>query len=55
MTSALTSYVWPDTNSQHVFYVGVDNHVHELTWQQSTGHWDTGDLIATIGAPNLLI
>jgi hypothetical protein len=38
-------------HTQHVFYTGVDAHVHELWWR-SGGAWQHRDLTAITGAPN---
>ena len=46
-TSALTSHVL-STNSQHVFFIGTDNHVHELFIDG--GSWADNDLTALAGA-----
>ncbi len=42
--SALTSYRLISTNSQHVFFIGTDNHVHELFIDG--GSWADNDLTA---------
>lgn len=49
--SALAGY--PLGHSQHVFYVGTDNHVHELWWDRASG-WHPTDLVAAVarGAPD---
>jgi hypothetical protein len=43
-------------SSQHVFYLGGDNHVHELRWDPAGG-WCETDLITTAaeGAPNAAV
>ncbi|HEX4835381.1 MAG TPA: hypothetical protein VFW01_03505 [bacterium] len=47
--SALTGYVLG--NTQHVFYLGADNHVHEL-WRNPGSGWHPNDLMtAAAGAP----
>jgi hypothetical protein len=46
-TSALTSYPLSD-DSQHVFFIGTDNHVHELFIDG--GSWTDNDLTAQAGA-----
>jgi hypothetical protein len=46
-TSALTSYRLSD-DSQHVFFIGTDNHVHELFIDG--GSWADNDLTALAGA-----
>ncbi len=46
-TSALTSHLLGD-NSQHVFFIGTDNHVHELFIDGGT--WADNDLTALAGA-----
>jgi hypothetical protein len=47
-TSDLTSYRLLSDNSQHVFYIGTDNHVHELFI--NGGSWADNDLTALAGA-----
>jgi hypothetical protein len=44
-------YVLPSKGTQHVIYVGVDKHVHELWWDQSGG-WHHHDLTKATGAPD---
>jgi hypothetical protein len=44
-------YVFPSQATQHVNYIGIDNHVHELWWDSSTG-WHHHDLTAATGAPD---
>ena len=46
-TSALTSHTLGD-NSQHVFFIGTDNHVHELFI--NGGSWKDNDLTNLAGA-----
>lgn len=43
-------YVFPSQGTQHVNYVGVDNHVHELWWD--SGGWHHNDLTVAAGAPD---
>jgi hypothetical protein len=43
-------YVFPSQGTQHVNYVGVDNHIHEL-WRDGSG-WHHNDLTAATGGPN---
>jgi hypothetical protein len=45
-----SGYVFPSQGTQHVNYVGVDNHIHELWWDP-TG-WHHNDLTVATGAPN---
>jgi Fungal fucose-specific lectin len=45
----LTAYAFEAQGTQHVFYIGADNHTHELWWD-SNG-WHTDDLTAATGAP----
>jgi hypothetical protein len=47
LTSALASHLLGD-NSQHVFFIGTDNHVHELFIDGGT--WADNDLTALAGA-----
>ena len=42
-------YVFADQATQHVDYVGMDGHIHELWWQ--AGHWNHNDLTAATGSP----
>jgi len=42
-------YVFADQATQHVDYVGMDGHIHELSWE--AGHWNHNDLSATTGSP----
>jgi hypothetical protein len=44
-TSALTSHTLSNDNSQHVFFIGTDNHVHELYFTAAAG-WVDNDLTA---------
>ena len=48
-TSPPTGYVFNAQGTQHVFYQGADNHIHELWWD-SNG-WHHHDLTAAAGAP----
>jgi len=48
--SALTSYIWPDQKTQHVFYLSENGHVHELAWDDPKG-WQTTDITASTKAP----
>jgi hypothetical protein len=41
--SALTSYAWPETNTQHVFFLGTNQHIYELWWEPTNG-WHLNDL-----------
>jgi hypothetical protein len=43
-------YVFPSQGTQHVNYLGVDNHIHEL-WRDGSG-WHHNDLTAVTGAPD---
>jgi len=40
------TYVWKSQNTQHVFYVGNDSHVHELYFD---GSWHHNDLTNSVG------
>lgn len=44
-----SGYVFPSQGTQHVNYVGLDNHIHELWWD-SNG-WHHNDLTAITGSP----
>jgi hypothetical protein len=46
--SALTSFI--DSTVMHVFYLGTDNHVHELYWTGGTA-WHKDDPTSLAGAP----
>jgi hypothetical protein len=43
-------YVFPSQGTQHVNYIGVDNHIHELWWD--TSGWHHNDLTTAAGAPD---
>ncbi len=43
--SALDGY-WGSDSSQHVNFIGVDNHVHELYIAPGAGGWVDNDLTA---------
>jgi hypothetical protein len=43
-------YVWESDQSQHVIYLGADNHVHELWNKPGTG-WNHSDLSRATDAP----
>jgi hypothetical protein len=45
--SKLSSYVFENQNTQHVNYIGVDSHIHELWWDSSG--WHAHDLTAAAG------
>ena len=45
------AYVFAAQGTQHVNYVGVNDHVHELWWDQSGG-WHHHDLTNATGAPH---
>jgi hypothetical protein len=49
----LTSLVDTLTNSLKLHYVGTDQHVHEVSWNASTGY-RTADITATAGSLNIL-
>jgi hypothetical protein len=49
---ALASQVDTVTNAPEVYYVGADQHVHQLSWHSISG-WHTFDLTANIGGPNV--
>jgi hypothetical protein len=44
--------VTPSTNQQHVHYVGLDNHVHELFY---TNQWIFNDLTQLAFGPNVAV
>ncbi len=48
----IVAYVWPEDNSEHVIYIGLDDgHVHELYLFRGSG-WNDNDLtLAAAGAP----
>jgi hypothetical protein len=48
--SSPTGYAFEAQGTQHVTYVGVDNHVHELWWDNSG--WHHNDLTIAAGAPD---
>ena len=52
--TALVSY-WGSDSSQHVFFIGTDDHVHELYIAPGTKGWVDNDLTALTGglAPNV--
>jgi hypothetical protein len=41
----VAGYAWPEDHSEHIIYIGVDSHVHEL-WLAIGGSWQHNDLIA---------
>ncbi len=41
--TALVSY-WAGDSSQHVFFIGIDNHVHQLSIAPGAGGWSDQDL-----------
>jgi hypothetical protein len=43
-------YVFPAQGTQHVNYIGTDNHIHELWWDHNG--WHHNDLTTASGAPN---
>jgi hypothetical protein len=43
-------YVFPSQATQHVNYIGTDNHIHELWWDR-TG-WHHNDLTSASGGPD---
>jgi hypothetical protein len=45
-----TGYVFASQGTQHVNYVGLDDHVHELWWD--INGWHHNDLTAATGSPN---
>jgi hypothetical protein len=47
--TALVSY-WGSDSSQHVFFIGTDEHVHELYIAPGTNGWSDNDLTALTGA-----
>jgi hypothetical protein len=44
-------YVFPSQGTQHVDYLGTDNHIHELWWNSAAG-WHHNDLTTASGAPD---
>lgn len=49
----LTSMVDTLSNSLKIYYVGTDQHVHEISWNASSGY-HTADITATAGSFNIL-
>jgi hypothetical protein len=45
--TALVSY-WGSDSSQHVFFIGIDDHVHELYIAPATNGWSDNDLTARL-------
>ena len=45
-----TGYTWDADHSQHVVYHGMDNHIHELFFQASTGVWAQNGLTSAVSA-----
>jgi lysophospholipase L1-like esterase len=45
-----TAYAWDVDKSQHVIYVGIDRHVHELYFTVASGVWRHNDLTKVTGA-----
>jgi hypothetical protein len=48
--NAVVSYTWDLDQSQHVVFLGVDDHVHELWFRHGRG-WNHADLTLAAGAP----
>lgn len=44
-----SAYVFYDQGTEHVVYLGIDRHVHELWWQ--AGYWHHNDLTLRANAP----
>jgi hypothetical protein len=42
--------VFPSQGTQHVNYIGTDNHIHELWWDRDG--WHHNDLTTASGAPD---
>jgi len=51
--STLTSLVNTVTNSLELYYLGADQHVHQISWNASTGY-RTADITITAGSLNVL-
>ena len=49
--SPLASVADPSANADVVFYIGVDGHVHELTFACTSSLWTTVDLTTAYGVP----
>jgi hypothetical protein len=49
---ALTCFIDAVNNAPEVYYVGTDQHVHQLIWAPFTG-WNHNDITAATGAPNV--
>jgi len=49
--SALSSYAFENQNTQHVIYLGADQHVYELLWDSSA--WHANDLTSAAGGATL--
>jgi hypothetical protein len=47
----LTAYVWPQDNTEHVVYLGKDQHIHELWLKRGVTGWNHNDLTLLTGAP----
>jgi hypothetical protein len=47
-TNNLSAYAFEAQGTQHVMYLGTDNHINELRWD---GGWQVGDLTAEANAP----
>ena len=45
--TALVSY-WAGDSSMHIFFIGVDNHVHQLSIAHGTDFWSDQDLTALL-------
>jgi len=49
--SGPSGYAWETDGTQHVIFIGIDNHVYELMTILGSGSWGTADLTAMTGAP----
>jgi hypothetical protein len=50
--SALSSFIDPVSSAVEVYYIGSDQHVHELDWTAANG-WGTQDATSLAGASNV--
>jgi hypothetical protein len=49
----LTSFINTLSSSLELYYVGTDQHVHQASWNASSG-WHTADITITAGSMNIL-
>lgn len=49
----LTSMINNISSALEIYYVGTDQHVHQLSWSASNG-WRTADITVTAGAMNII-